>query len=236
MTNSNIGLLPVTDGGVTVGYVGAHRAVDIGYYKAIYADVMAWNDGKVVKCWTTKNGGDQGESVLLEHTFDDKPGYKRWSLYMHALPGSTAVKVGQKVVMGQKLFRRGNSGYSHGPHLHFALSELVPISYAYSYSRFYAKCTFRPLDLCYIDDKHNWENYIDPVQEWPKDLLSVGDSVKIIAPGNSRSDGKGTTLSKAVIGWKRQVLAIIEGAPFPYKVGSGNIATGYFTKEQLEKL
>ncbi len=44
-----------------------------------------------------------------------------WGVYAHLLPGSITVKPGQAVKQGECFARVGNTGYSTGPHLHFAL-------------------------------------------------------------------------------------------------------------------
>ena len=43
------------------------------------------------------------------------------AVYAHILLGSASVKVGDVVVAGQHIARCGSSGYSTGPHLHFAV-------------------------------------------------------------------------------------------------------------------
>ncbi len=43
------------------------------------------------------------------------------ALYAHLQAGSVAVRPGQAVTLGQQLARSGNTGYSSGPHLHFAV-------------------------------------------------------------------------------------------------------------------
>ncbi|OZG74234.1 hypothetical protein BTA51_04245 [Hahella sp. CCB-MM4] len=43
------------------------------------------------------------------------------AIYAHILQGSVKVKVGDRVSRGQLLARSGNSGFSTGPHLHFAV-------------------------------------------------------------------------------------------------------------------
>lgn len=49
-----------------------------------------------------------------------------WGLYAHLQPGSITVKPRQKVKLGDCFARVGNTGYSTGPHLHFALLKLLP--------------------------------------------------------------------------------------------------------------
>lgn len=235
---NDVGLLPVADGGQTVGFSylengkKGHHAVDLGWYKKMYCDVMAWNDGKVLKVWTTANGGDMGNCVLLEHHFGD---YKRWSIYMHL--HKTSVKAGANVMRGQVLGIRGNTGASHGVHLHFAITELLPKNYVYSYQRFYENCKVNPLNYCYVDEAHDWTNYIDAKKPLPnEEELKEGDLVQLIGLGNSRNDGKGVSLSQLTIGWKRNILSVDLTKPYPYRVGSGNTTTGYYKKEQLKKL
>lgn len=77
-----------------------------------------------------------------------------------------------------------------------------------------------------------YEYYIEPEQEF-----NVGDKVQITARGNSRPDGKGS--ASYGIGYKRYVIAYIEGAKYPYQIGltSPTIrTTGYYTAEALKKI
>lgn len=46
-------------------------------------------------------------------------GNGRFAFYAHLKPGSVRVKIGDKVVSGQRIGDAGNSGSSDGPHLHF---------------------------------------------------------------------------------------------------------------------
>ncbi|WP_395374192.1 peptidoglycan DD-metalloendopeptidase family protein [Marinicella sp. W31] len=43
------------------------------------------------------------------------------AIYSHLKPESTVVRKGQRIKKGQKLAQSGNTGYSSGPHLHFAI-------------------------------------------------------------------------------------------------------------------
>ncbi|HET8734360.1 MAG TPA: M23 family metallopeptidase [Anaeromyxobacteraceae bacterium] len=45
------------------------------------------------------------------------------AFYAHAIPGSVAVRIGDKVRAGQVLAKLGNSGNSDAPHLHFHLCD-----------------------------------------------------------------------------------------------------------------
>jgi murein DD-endopeptidase len=73
-----------------------------------------------------------GNSVVLDI------GEGRYAAYVHIIPGSVTVKIGDSVTQGQVLGRLGNSGNSTGPHLHFHLcngrdgiaSEGLPFSFA----------------------------------------------------------------------------------------------------------
>lgn len=65
--------------------------------------------------------------------------------------------------------------------------------------------------------------------------FNVGDKVEIIAPGNSRKDGKGK-VSKG-IGYKRYILKIFPLASYPYQVGNAKgVITGYYRASALKKV
>ena len=50
-------------------------------------------------------------------------GNNEYAMYMHLIPGSIPVKVGQKVKSGDKVGRVGNSGNTTEPHLHFQIAD-----------------------------------------------------------------------------------------------------------------
>ncbi len=58
---------------------------------------------------------EKANEIVLEHP-DGTLG-----VYAHLAPGSAKVSLGERVQAGQRLASSGNTGYSSGPHLHFAL-------------------------------------------------------------------------------------------------------------------
>lgn len=64
--------------------------------------------------------------------------------------------------------------------------------------------------------------------------LNVGDAVEIIGTGNGSAYGGSNTAYG--IGWKRQILKIWNGKPYPYQVGNNTGTTGFYKKEALKKI
>lgn len=65
-------------------------------------------------------------------------------------------------------------------------------------------------------------------------IFRRGDWVKIIELGNANSYGTGR---KAYgIGWKRKILNIYAGRPYPYQVGLGRSTTGFYKASALSKI
>lgn len=60
--------------------------------------------------------------VIVEHS-DGTMGN-----YYHLKQGGAAVRIGQKVSKGELVGYSGNTGYSSGPHLHFSVSKVDPLS------------------------------------------------------------------------------------------------------------
>ncbi|MFN0243217.1 MAG: peptidoglycan DD-metalloendopeptidase family protein [Planctomycetota bacterium] len=58
-----------------------------------------------------------GNKVWIDH------GGGTYSIYVHLQANSALVRPGELVDAGQQLARSGNTGYSFGPHLHFALTD-----------------------------------------------------------------------------------------------------------------
>lgn len=68
----------------------------------------------------------------------------------------------------------------------------------------------------------------------PSTELNVGDAVEIIGTGNGSAYGGSNTAYG--IGWKRQILNIWNGKPYPYQVGNNTGTTGFYKKEALKKI
>ena len=66
------------------------------------------------------------------------------------------------------------------------------------------------------------------------DTLKVGDKVEIIGTGNGSCYGGCNTAYG--IGWKRQILKIWSGKPYPYQVGNNTGTTGFYKASALKKI
>lgn len=73
-----------------------------------------------------------------------------------------------------------------------------------------------------------------PVKVEEPKSIKVGSRVKIIKTGNSKSNGTG--IKAFGLGWNRNVIRYIKGAKYPYCVGLGKIATGWYKEDALEVL
>lgn len=80
------------------------------------ATIQAIADGTVRIA--TESGGAYGVTVYVDHVID---GQVVTSHYAHMQHGSLAVRVGQKVKVGDTIGKVGNTGRSYGAHLHFEI-------------------------------------------------------------------------------------------------------------------
>lgn len=87
-----------------------------------------------------------------------------------------------------------------------------------------------------LDNGLGWvaESDLQLYKEPVKTALQIGDTVKIIGYGNSQADGRGITAGG--IGWTRTVIRILPNTANPYCIGSGNVATGWYPENSLQKL
>ncbi len=112
---------------VTQGFNGkvTHKghsqyAIDFGMREG--TKLFAARDGVVVKTKENSNKGgydkkfaSSGNYVTIEH--DDST----FAIYYHLKQNGVGVNIGQKVRRGEFIAYSGNTGYSSGPHLHFAV-------------------------------------------------------------------------------------------------------------------
>jgi murein DD-endopeptidase MepM/ murein hydrolase activator NlpD len=96
-------------------------AVDIGLAEG--TPIVAVREGVVMQVES-----DFDRSGLDREKFADRANHIRiehadgtMALYAHLQPGGTLVRPGQKVRAGQTIGYSGNTGFSTGPHLHFAI-------------------------------------------------------------------------------------------------------------------
>lgn len=119
---------------VSQGYHGetSHKGLSayaIDFPVPVGTPVYAAREGAVVGAEGSNNlGGASPEYrkfanyVIIEHN-DGTMGN-----YYHLKQGGIAVKIGDKITKGQLIGYSGNTGYSSGPHLHFSVSKVDPIS------------------------------------------------------------------------------------------------------------
>ena len=122
---------PLGGGGVRVaqGFGGAwshrdeqnHYAVD--FVAAIGTPVFAARDGTVMQVES-----DFDKAGLNAEKYGGRANYVRiahddgtMALYAHLREGGVLVRVGQRVSKGQQIGLSGNTGFTSGPHLHFAV-------------------------------------------------------------------------------------------------------------------
>lgn len=87
-------------------------------------------------------------------------------------------------------------------------------------------------DLGWMDES-SITAYVEPTPA-PSTELNVGDAVEIIGTGNGSAYGGSNTAYG--IGWKRQILKIWNGKPYPYQVGNNTATTGFYQAEALRRL
>jgi murein DD-endopeptidase MepM/ murein hydrolase activator NlpD len=93
---------------------GTHNGIDFG--AAVGTPIKAAGDGTVIGVGDTDvvcRGASYGRWVMIKH------GNGLSTMYAHL--DLIKVSVGQSVTVGQVIGYSGNTGYSTGPHLHFAL-------------------------------------------------------------------------------------------------------------------
>jgi co-chaperonin GroES (HSP10) len=104
---------------ITTPFSSSHKGLDLSrgvVRQPIYLPNRAVS-GTVWKILPsyTKNGVEYKDAPIIYVKHKDGSG----SRYIHSYPKDVKVKVGDTVVAGQQICCTGNSGHSHGDHLHF---------------------------------------------------------------------------------------------------------------------
>ncbi|MDD5053343.1 MAG: M23 family metallopeptidase [Sulfuricurvum sp.] len=119
---------------VSQGYHGetSHKGLSayaVDFPVPVGTPIYAAREGVVVGAEASNNlGGASPEYrqyanyVIIEHS-DGTMGN-----YYHLKQGGVAVSIGQKIAKGDLIAYSGNTGYTSGPHLHFSVSKVDPIS------------------------------------------------------------------------------------------------------------
>lgn len=100
-------------------------------YFAFGAEVRSATDGKVVSVRDGMPNETPNQPVVNVHRPEDVPGNNVvvlvrpgvYAHYVHLIPGSIDVTVGDTVKRGEPIGKLGNTGNSSQPHLHFQLSD-----------------------------------------------------------------------------------------------------------------
>ncbi len=90
-----------------------HRGVD--FTPGLGSPIFAIADGVVT---TAEFGGGYGQYVYIEHEIN---GQRTLSVYAHMQRGSSPLRVGEEIQVGDFIGLVGNTGTSTGAHLHFEI-------------------------------------------------------------------------------------------------------------------
>lgn len=148
------GTIGQAPGGDITTHTGADSRYAIDFTVPVNSPVVAARGGVVIDVTDsfTRGGEDPGlldkaNVVTVQHADGSM------ASYVHLAPHSAQVSIGDKVTAGQQIANSGNTGYSSGPHLHFAVTtatirkngivtnESLPITF-YAYKpplRFHAR-------------------------------------------------------------------------------------------------
>lgn len=146
-------LCPCRDGSLSKPFSkGYHWGVDFGWTENKNCDILAIQDGKVVDNFYSDSCG---YSIVLQHDYQD--GSHRWSAYIH-LNNRSDKPIGTKVLQGDKIGVKGNTGNSNGYHLHIGVSDTT--TKVYSWNTLKALCNYDPTPHFY-----KWKN-VEYIGEW----------------------------------------------------------------------
>ena len=213
---------PVDFIGITTFYSQNHQGLDLGWHDKQHEPIYACADGVVTNIWIDEdNGGGLSTEISYDNGFT--------SVFKHL--SENLVKVEDKVVQGQQVAIMGDSGWKcNGYHLHYNLYEgnnrVNPILYTYVYPG-------QQVSESCKNDVFYYTPEPEPTTP-PSRPLSIGDKVKIIAPGKATSYGEyGDAYG---IGWIRYIKEIYGDRPYPYQVGDDTGTTGFYRADALERV
>ncbi|WP_271409825.1 peptidoglycan DD-metalloendopeptidase family protein [Pseudomonas sp. Q1-7] len=87
--------------------------------------IVAARSGMVVKIENQQSGrGNNPSGNFVRILHDDGT----MGVYLHLMRGSVQVREGQRVALGERIARSGNTGNSTGPHLHFVIQRNVGLA------------------------------------------------------------------------------------------------------------
>lgn len=116
------------DGGVITTHARPDSKYAIDFSMPERTPIVAARDGIVVKSVGNQVAGGQDPSLLSKaNVIRILHSDNTIATYAHLAYGGTFVYAGQRVVAGQEIGLSGSTGYSSGPHLHFAVTRLERI-------------------------------------------------------------------------------------------------------------
>lgn len=238
------GLFPIWSGWISQKFSASHKGIDIGALKADGDNlpVRAWNDGTVLASGKDAEGGVY---VVLKHSNG------QWSGYWHLVEGSNIPK-GTKVAQGDTIGIRGNTGKSHGVHLHFVLTK-DNMSAGFTIAKMNNNAV-DPLKYCYklktdnIEKAENHDQYPLPLKPTlPEPTVRNEDKHQVQVLADSLRIREKASTSSTVVGFaKKGIYNVSKQAEGKYiwdKIGDYWIATNdaegwtidYPAKTELEK-
>lgn len=118
---STVGQAP---GGEITTHTGADSENAIDFTVPVNTPVVAARDGVVIDVTDSYTRGGEDPALLDKaNVVTVLHGDGSMASYVHLAPHSAQVTIGDQVTAGQLLAKSGNTGYSSGPHLHFAVTK-----------------------------------------------------------------------------------------------------------------
>lgn len=191
-------------------------AVDFGWlkkYNNSNQDIKAIGKGKVVY---TGHLRDAGNTVVIAHDYDGKNDL--WIGYSHL--DKYNVSVGKSVNAGDKIGNMGNTGISHGNHLHLR-AAFAPKGKSFTWGAYNSYARINPLDFLRKLPSQEVEGLRPMPVEAPKPSkptgsLKVGDSVEV--NGVVHANSAGARPGIALKNHKGKITSVVSGNKFPYHI------------------